>query len=133
MLTLVAVFHILFALALVLFVLLQDPKGGAAGVFGGGGSGSTSLFGATGADNFLTTTTKWLAILFAVTCLLLTYLTSHRSTSVMDEFAPPAAVDPVTPGQAPLTPPDQPGQVEGATTAPAKAAPTEKPAQEANP
>lgn len=88
MLTLVAVIHVLIALGLVLFVLLQDPKGGAAGVFGGGGGGSNSLFGATGAGNFLTSTTKWLAIFFAVTCVGLTYLTSHNTDSVMDDYVP---------------------------------------------
>ncbi len=93
MLTLLAVFHVLIALGLILFVLLQDPKGGAAGMFGGGGASSNTLFGATGAGNFLTATTKWLAGLFAVSCLGLAYMTSHKSESVMDAIniaTPPA-------------------------------------------
>lgn len=110
MLTLLAILHIFIGLALILFVLLQDPKGGAMGVFSGGSS-SNSFFGSSGASNFLTTTTKWLAVLFAASCLTLTYLTAKRGGSVMDNYVPPAA--PAAPGaaqpaagtQAPATPP----------------------------
>lgn len=90
MLTLLAAIHVLIGLALMLFVLLQDPKGGAMGVFSGGTS-STSFFGASGASNFLTTATKALAVLFAISCLTLTYITVNRSGSVMDTYVPPAA------------------------------------------
>ncbi len=110
MLTLLAIVHVILGLLLVVFVLLQDPKGGAMGVFSGGSS-SQSFFGASGASNFLTTTTKWLAILFAVSCLALTYITANRGTSVMDTYAPPAAA----PGAVPAVPPT------GGETAPAGA------------
>jgi len=93
MLTLLTVSHLAIGIALVLFVLLQDPKGGAMGVFSGGSS-SNSFFGASGASNFLTSTTKWLAIFFAVTSLTLTYMTAKKSTSVMDDFSAPAASTP---------------------------------------
>lgn len=89
MLTLLTVAHLVIGLCLVLFVLLQDPKGGAMGVFSGGSS-ANSFFGASGASNFLTTTTKWLAVLFAVSCLSLTYMTANRGTSVMDGVTTPA-------------------------------------------
>ena len=108
MLTLLAIAHVLIALTLILFVLLQDPKGGAMGVFSGGG-GSNSFFGATGASNFLTKTTTWLAILFAASCLTLTYITAKQGGSVMDNL--PASTAPQTPpnavpGAAPATPSD---------------------------
>jgi preprotein translocase subunit SecG len=95
MLTLLTVAHLVIGVSLVLFVLLQDPKGGAMGVFSGGSS-ANSFFGASGASNFLTTTTKWLAILFAVSSLGLTYMSAKKSTSVMDDLpasatTPPAA------------------------------------------
>lgn len=96
MITLLAVVHIFVGVALVLFVLLQDPKGGAMGVFSGGSS-SSSFFGASGASNFLSTTTKWLAVLFAISCLTLTYLTAHRGGSVMDTYVPPPVVPSATP------------------------------------
>ena len=97
MLTLLTVAHLVIGLSLVLFVLLQDPKGGAMGVFSGGSS-SNSFFGASGASNFLTTTTKWLAIMFAVSSLGLTYLTAKRGASVMDDM--PATSAPATPPEA---------------------------------
>ena len=84
MMTFLAIFHVIVAIGLIAFVLLQDPKGGAAGVFGGGGGGSNTLFGATGAGNFLTTGTKWLAIIFAVSCVTLAYVTTESNKSVMD-------------------------------------------------
>jgi preprotein translocase subunit SecG len=106
MLTLLAVVHVVIAIALVLFVLLQDPKGGAMGVFSGGGS-SNSFFGSSGATNFLTKTTRWLAILFAVSCLVLTYQTAHKGGSVMDSVVPTAPLAPAPdaglPGGQPAT------------------------------
>ena len=96
MLTLLSVVHVLIGIGLILFVLLQDPKGGAMGVFSGGSS-SSSFFGASGASNFLTTTTKWLAIAFAVSCLTLTYYTTRKGGSVMDTYTPP----PVQPSSEP--------------------------------
>src|SRR4051812_41589537 len=97
MLTLLAVVHVLIGLCLILFVLLQDPKGGAMGVFSGGSSSNT-FFGSSGASNFLTTTTKWLAVLFAASCLTLTYITAKQGGSVMDGIVTPPA--PATPAAA---------------------------------
>jgi preprotein translocase subunit SecG len=107
MLTLLAIVHVLIGIGLIMFVLLQDPKGGAMGVFSGGSSSNT-FFGASGATNFLTTTTRWLAILFAISCLTLTYLTARRGNSVMDSYVPPAgATAPAAPAAdgAPATAP----------------------------
>lgn len=101
MLALLTYIHILIGLGLVLFVLLQDPKGGAMGVFSGGSS-ANSFFGSSGASNFLTTTTRWLAIMFAASCLGLTYMTARKGGSVMDGMAaPPAPVEGATQPAAP--------------------------------
>lgn len=90
MLTLVTIFHLLLAIGLIVFVLLQDPKGG--GAFGiGGASGTQGIFGASGAGNFLVTGTKWLAILFAVTCMALSYLTVAKDGSLIEGYQAPAA------------------------------------------
>lgn len=132
MLVLISVVHVIVALGLVVFVLLQDPKGGAMGIFGGGTS--NSLFGATGAGNFLTTLTKWLAVIFAASCLLLTYLTSKKNTSILDNFTPPPANNAVAPPTTPeqktdaTTAPQTPPAAEG--SAPAETTPT-TPAPEA--
>lgn len=110
LLTLLAVVHVIIGILLVVFVLLQDPKGGAMGVFSGGSS-STSFFGSSGASNFLTSTTKWLAICFAATCLALTYLTANKGgTSVMDTYTPPpAATDSAVPAVPPAETKADPG------------------------
>lgn len=121
MLTLLAVVHIIIGMLLVVFVLLQDPKGGAMGVFSGGSS-SSSFFGSSGASNFLTSITKYLAIAFAISCLALTYLTANKGTSVMDNYVPPAgAAAPAAPGA--TTPTDA---VPADAAAPAAPAPTDK-------
>jgi preprotein translocase subunit SecG len=124
MLTLLAGVHIAIGLLLVLFVLLQDPKGGAMGVFSGGSS-ANSFFGSSGASNFLTTTTRWLAILFAVSCLTLTYYTAKRGGSVMDNLGLPATPPAAQPSDTPA-----PGQqsIPGTNPALDKAA-DEKPAE----
>lgn len=97
MLTFLTVVHLLVAVVLILFVLLQDPKGGGAmGVFGGGSS-STSVFGSTGAGNVLTSVTKGAAILFALSCIGLTYLISNSSQSVVDSLPVAAPVESMTP------------------------------------
>jgi len=113
MFTLIVVLHVIVAFSLIIFVLLQDPKGGAMGVFGGGGSSNT-LFGATGASNLLTTTTKWLAIIFAVTCLSLAYFSSQKSSSVLDKVSVPtnSALPEVPAETAPVETPAQEGSSE---------------------
>lgn len=113
MLTLLAILHVFIGIGLVVFVLLQDPKGGGAGGMFGGGGGSNTIFGSTGAGNFLTATTKWFAILFAVSCLALTCVSTQnqKGSSVLD------STDVTLP------------QNEGATETPA----SENPAPEASP
>jgi len=93
MLTFLAIFHFIVALALILLVIIQDSKGGAmGGVFGGGGGGN-SVLSSTGATNLLVKLTRWLAITFAATCILLTYYTANKSSSVVDGYIPPATQD----------------------------------------
>jgi len=124
MLTFLAILHVCIGLALILFVLLQDPKGGAMGVFSGGSS-SSSFFGASGASNFLTKSTRWLAVLFAVSCLTLTYLTAKRGGSVMDSYVPPAAAPGVAAPAAPAA-----AESSAAPTATPPAAQPETPAKQ---
>jgi preprotein translocase subunit SecG len=68
----VLVLHVLTAIAVCGFVLLQHGKGADMGAaFGSGSSGS--LFGAAGSANFLSRTTAVLATVFFVTSVGLTY------------------------------------------------------------
>lgn len=96
MLIIVTLIHVIFCLLLIALVLLQDPKSsGAGGVFGGGGA--NSVLGSTGAVTFLTRLTRYSAIVFGVTCLVLSLLSKPNSSSVLDSMPAGAAGLPVTP------------------------------------
>ena len=114
------VLHVLTALAVCGFVLLQHGKGADMGAaFGSGSSGS--LFGAVGSANFLSRTTAILATVFFVTSVALTYLGSQHGVSqgVMDKGVMDKGVmervAPAKPGDVPQPAPS--------TTTPAPAAP----------
>jgi preprotein translocase subunit SecG len=78
--TLVIVLHVLAAVAIVVLVLLQHGKGADMGAaFGSGSAGS--LFGSSGAANFLSRSTGALAAVFFATSLGLTFLTASPSKS----------------------------------------------------
>lgn len=63
MFTVLIVFHVLLAVALIAIVLLQRGPGATMGAaFGAGASGT--VFGSRGAASFLTRTTAWLALAF---------------------------------------------------------------------
>lgn len=86
--------HIVLCILVVVLVLIQDPKGaGVGGMFGGGG-GSDSLFGATGAPSFLAKLTRYVAILFAASCVLMTIAILRDNVGgggVLDNRALPVA------------------------------------------
>ncbi len=78
--TMVIVLHVLAATAIVVLVLLQHGKGADMGAaFGSGSAGS--LFGSSGAANFLSRSTGILAAVFFVTSLGLTFLSASPSKS----------------------------------------------------
>jgi len=87
MITLMAVFHVIVCIFLILVVLLQQGKGADwAGAFGGGGSQTT--FGARGAGTILSRATTAAAIIFMITSLALTILISRPGgSSVIREGA----------------------------------------------
>ena len=122
MLLFVTIVHFIVAALLIVFVLLQDSKGG--GVFGMGATGGNQVFSATGAANFFVVATRWLAVLFAVTCVTLTIMTTHKTSSVLDTVAPSAA--PAAPAETPVAPTGTPT---GATEAPAAPTTTTPPTE----
>jgi preprotein translocase subunit SecG len=97
---LLTVIHLVVSLVLILVVLLQTGKrADLAGAFGGGGS--QTAFGARGAATLLSKATTICAVLFMMTSLGLSIVSSHRQDrgTVLDEIpagAPTTA--PVTPG-----------------------------------
>ena len=126
--TIVTIIHLIACVFLIMVVLLQTGKGAEMGaVFGGGGS--STLFGASGAGNFLTKLTTGTAIVFFFTSLTLAYSSIARTQgTVFDqplpeppplnapaEKAPPAASD-----AAPAPPAPQPAP-QAESQAPAQA------------
>jgi preprotein translocase subunit SecG len=77
-------FHIVLCVLLILVILLQAGKsGGFTTTFGGS---SQSLFGSTGAGNFLTKATTTIAVLFFVTSIFLTISVAREAAeSVVKE------------------------------------------------
>ena len=73
------IFHVLIAIALVAFILIQKGQGATAGAaFGSGASGT--VFGARGASNFLSRTTWVLAALFCTISLVMAVMVSRTSS-----------------------------------------------------
>ncbi len=83
--SLVLVLHVLTAIAVIGFVLLQHGKGADMGAaFGSGSSGS--VFGSAGSANFLSRTTAILATVFFATSVALTWFgaRAHAPQGVME-------------------------------------------------
>ena len=108
--TLLLVAHLLVAVGICGFVLLQHGKGADMGAaFGSGASGT--VFGASGSANFLSRTTAVLAAVFFATSLGLTWFaTSHgaaRGTldqGIVEKMVPKAGDIPVAPAGEPAKP-----------------------------
>ncbi|MGI9549404.1 MAG: preprotein translocase subunit SecG [Bdellovibrionales bacterium] len=99
MIYMVSIIHLLACVFVVIFILLQDPKGGVLGALGGGGSSGQSLFGAGGASNFLVKATKWLAIVFACTSIYLSYKGSHQESDLMSKNLPQVETEKANPAE----------------------------------
>jgi preprotein translocase subunit SecG len=113
----------IIAAALVGVVLMQRSEGGGLGLGGGGSPGG--LMSARGAADFLTRTTKWLAVLFVLLAIVLAAMavdqTSGRTIDdTLDRSVTQPAAQPATPadlipgdegldGEPPVSPVPQPG------------------------
>ena len=86
MVTLITIVHVMVCLALILIVLLQSGKGSDIGAAFGGSS--QTLFGSRGAATFLNKVTTGAAIVFMLTCLGLTMVTTKGGSSVIRQTAP---------------------------------------------
>ncbi len=101
----VTVIHVLACLFLIVIVLLQTGKGAEMGaVFGGS---SSTVFGSSGAGNFLTRLTTGVAVLFMCTSLSLTYFSGRQGTATIFDDAP-AASAPAVPADAAAPAPQAP-------------------------
>lgn len=78
--TVILVLHVLVAIAMTAFILLQQGKGAEMGASFGAGASQT-VFGAAGATNFMTRFTAVLAAIFFVTSLSLAIYARKHSES----------------------------------------------------
>ena len=139
--SLILTLHIIVCVLLVILILLQSGKEGMGVIFGGG---NTSVFGSTGAGGILVKLTTFMAVVFVVTSLSYTYITSshHEKESTIlnvqiEDVKPsepaPAAVTPAPAKDgsqvAPATPTQAP---EAKPEAKTEAKPTEAKSEAAN-
>jgi preprotein translocase subunit SecG len=104
MATFILLIHVLTCLFLILVVLLQSGKGAEMGAAFGGSS--QTLFGSRGAATFLNKLTTVAAVVFMLTSLTLTMVTT-KTTSVIKQTAP-AEQKKAVPQQIPQQIPQQP-------------------------
>jgi preprotein translocase subunit SecG len=112
LLTIVSVIYVLVAISMIVLILMQRGSGAAAGS-GFGGGASATVFGARGSANFLSTATKWLAVVFFVMSLGMAWnatrtlgAPSEEDIGVMSEVpvAAPATQAPPASGDVPVIP-----------------------------
>ena len=103
------VIDVLLAIAMIAMILMQRGAGAQAGA-GFGGGASATVFGSRGASNFLSKSTKWLAIVFMGISMFMAWHATHSA-------APgPVQQDLGVMGQVPVAPQKAPA---GSTTVPA--------------
>lgn len=83
--TFLQIIYVLTAIALIAFVLIQQPKSSGMGSLGGGGGGgggaSSTVFGAKGAGNFLYKSTRALAFVLFISAVALGYALNKEAHS----------------------------------------------------
>ncbi|MGY3264686.1 preprotein translocase subunit SecG [Lysobacter sp. HA35] len=79
MLLFLNIIYVLLAIGMIALILMQRGAGAQAGSgFGGGASGT--VFGSRGSANFLSKSTKWLAVVFFVLSLLISWNVSRNAS-----------------------------------------------------
>jgi preprotein translocase subunit SecG len=117
------VVYVLLAIAMIALILMQRGAGAQAGS-GFGGGASATVFGSRGASNFLSKSTKWLAVAFFVIALFMAWHATHRATAdgpVQQELGVMAQQVPAPPPRADT------GTVPAAPAAPAGDTPAQRP------
>ena len=89
LIVLATVIYVLVAVAMIVLILMQRGAGAQAGS-GFGAGASATVFGASGSANFLSSTTKWLAVVFFAMSLGMAWYASQHGGRLM-----PAAIDDV--------------------------------------
>ncbi|MCL5405108.1 MAG: preprotein translocase subunit SecG [Deltaproteobacteria bacterium] len=104
MTTLIIVLHVLVCIALVVIVLLQSGKGAEMGAAFGGAS--QTLFGGSGGSSFMSKLTTGAAVVFMITCLLLSMISKRglRESNSLMNVRPPVTRQQTKPPAQPLVP-----------------------------
>jgi preprotein translocase subunit SecG len=84
----ILIVHVLLAVALIGFIMIQQGKGADAGASFGGGGASQTVFGSSGSGNFLSRTTAILATGLFVTSFALAVYAKQQASSVSDAGIP---------------------------------------------
>jgi preprotein translocase subunit SecG len=109
------IFHVLIAIAMVAFILIQKGAGATAGAaFGSGASGT--VFGARGAGNFLSRSTWVMATLFCLISLTMAVMASRMSDEPQTDLGVVAKA-PVTEEVTTQAAPDLPVETQPAAAA----------------
>lgn len=99
MLLILNVLYVLVAIAMIALILMQRGAGAQAGS-GFGAGASATVFGSRGASNFLSKSTKWLAVVFFSVALFMAWHSTHgakpkavseQDLGVMSQVAVPKA------------------------------------------
>lgn len=99
----ILVIHILTALAIIAFILLQQGKGAAAGASFGAGASQT-VFGSQGGSSFFTRATAILATIFFCTSFGLAVIAKNNTNVVVDGIPVPVESQRVQPSDVPDVP-----------------------------
>ena len=99
----ITIIHVIVSIGLILVFLLQTGKADMGAVFG---VSSSTIFGSSGAGNFLTKLTTGMAIVFMITSLTLGYFAGHKpSTTIFDSRTPTPQTTPAAPEAPPAQKP----------------------------
>lgn len=110
-------FFVAISVLMILFVLIQRPKGGGlSGAFGGAGGGSTAVFGAKTGD-ILTWLTVSFFVIFLLLGIFLNFATqaANKNVSSVDIVD---SIDPTNEGTAPTNPANPSTETPGDSTKP---------------
>lgn len=115
----ILIIHVAISAALVMFVLLQQGKGGGLGGLGGGGASGT-LFGSGGSADFMSRTTAILATGFFITSLTLSIIAVNQVKARQAQDLPKvsATQNSEVPVETPVASPSDIPAVEPETKAP---------------
>jgi preprotein translocase subunit SecG len=98
------VIYVLLAVGMIVLILMQRGAGAQAGS-GFGGGASATVFGARGSSNFLSKSTKWLAVAFFSISLFMAWYATHRAqpAAASQQDLGVMAQVPASPAPAPTT------------------------------